>query len=161
MTQGSIARATPGEMYPLGKYLVLAALGRGGMAEVYLALSRGPNGFNKLVVLKLLRSHLAEDETFLAMFLAEARLAARLNHANIVQTYEIGVEGGRHCIVMEYLEGRSFGEVEAAPQREPMGLNLGVRVLADTLAALHHAHELTDVDGRPLGLVHRDVSPHN
>jgi serine/threonine-protein kinase len=131
------------------------------MAEVYLALSRGPNGFNKLVVLKLLRSHLAEDDDFLKMFLAEARLAARLNHANIVQTYEIGVEGGRHAIVMEYLEGRSFAEVEGATKREPMALSLGVRVLADTLAALHHAHELLDVDGRHLGLVHRDVSPHN
>ncbi len=161
MTEGRNAAESEGTVYPLGRYLVLAELGRGGMAEVYLALSRGPNGFNKLVVLKLLRAHLAEDDTFLQMFLAEARLAARLNHANIVQTYEIGVEGGRHCIVMEYLEGRSFAEVEAAKTEEPMALSLGVRVLADTLGGLHHAHELCDVDGRPLGLVHRDVSPHN
>src|SRR5271170_4912433 len=90
-------------VYPLGKYLVLAGLGRGGMAEVHLAMSRLPNGFSKLVVLKLLRSHLAENSSFLEMFLAEARLAARLNHANIVQTYEVGEGGGRHCIVMEYL----------------------------------------------------------
>ena len=95
------------------------------------------------------------------MFLAEARLAARLNHANIVQTYEIGIEGGRHAIVMEYLEGRSLADVESATRTRPIALSLGVRVLADTLAALHHAHELCDVDGRPLGLVHRDVSPHN
>ncbi|HEY2517205.1 MAG TPA: serine/threonine-protein kinase [Polyangiaceae bacterium] len=145
----------------LGKYLLLAELGRGGMAEVYLALARGLNGFNKLVVLKLLRAHLAEDQDFLRMFLAEARLAARLNHANIVQTYEIGVEGGRNCIVMEYLEGRSLAEVEAATRTAPMPLSLSVRILADTLAGLHHAHGLADVDGKPLGLVHRDVSPHN
>ena len=161
MTEGQSAPETLGNVYPLGRYIVLAELGRGGMAEVYLALSRGPNGFNKLVVLKLLRTHLAEDNEFLRMFLDEARLAARLNHANIVQTYEVGVEGGRHCIVMEYLEGRTYAEVEAATRPEPIALSLGVRVLADTLAALHHAHELCDVDGRPLGLVHRDVSPHN
>ena len=161
MTQESIARATPAEVHVLGKYLVLAALGRGGMAEVYLALLRGPNGFSKLVVLKLLRSHLAEDENFLRMFLSEARLTARLNHANIVQTHEIGVEGGRHCIVMEYLEGRTLSELGSAKSSQPISLNLGVRVLAETLAALHYAHELCDVDGRPLGIVHRDVSPHN
>ncbi len=109
MSEGERApEATATSVVALGKYLVLAELGRGGMAEVYLALSRGPNGFHKLVVLKLLRTHLAEDAGFLGMFLAEARLAARLNHANIVQTYEIGVEGGRHAIVMEYLEGRSL-----------------------------------------------------
>ncbi len=164
MTEGQDPSPSPpstGTVYPLGKYLVLAELGRGGMAEVYLALSRGHNGFNKLVVLKLLRRHLAEDEDFLEMFLAEARLAARLNHANIVQTYEIGLEGSRHCIVMEYLEGRSLADVESATRTHPIAQSLGVRVLADTLAALHHAHELCDVDGRPLGLVHRDVSPHN
>jgi serine/threonine-protein kinase len=161
MNEVQNASANTGIVYPLGKYLVLAELGRGGMAEVYLALSRGQNGFNKLVVLKLLRTHLAEDEDFLDMFLAEARLAARLNHSNIVQTYEIGIEGGRHCIVMEYLEGRSLADVESATRTQPIALSLGVRVLADTLAALHYAHELCDVDGRPLRLVHRDVSPHN
>jgi serine/threonine protein kinase len=161
MTEGQSAPETSGNVYPLGRYIVLAELGRGGMAEVYLALARGPNGFNKLVVLKLLRTHLAEDNDFLRMFLDEARLAARLNHANIVQTYEVGVEGGRNCIVMEYLEGRTYAEVESSSKPDPIALSLGVRVLADTLAALHHAHELCDVDGRPLGLVHRDVSPHN
>jgi serine/threonine protein kinase len=161
MVEKQIPPATPGDVYPLGKYIVLAELGRGGMAEVYLALSRGQSGFNKLVVLKLLRSHLAEDPEFLEMFLAEARLAARLNHANIVQTYEVGFEAGRHCIVMEYLEGRTLTELESATRSNPMPLSYGVRILAEALAALHYAHELCDVDGRPLGIVHRDVSPHN
>ena len=161
MSEGERAPEGQTSVVALGKYLVLAELGRGGMAEVYLALSRGPNGFHKLVVLKLLRAHLAEDQGFLGMFLAEARLAAQLNHANIVQTYEIGVEGGRHAIVMEYLEGRSLAELEDLTRDEPLPLNLGLRVLSSTLAALHHAHELRDVNGQPLDLVHRDVSPQN
>jgi eukaryotic-like serine/threonine-protein kinase len=161
MTLGQTASNSASSVFPLGKYVVLAELGRGGMAEVYLALSRGPSGFNKLVVLKLLHSELSLDNDFLEMFLAEARLAARLNHANIVQTYEIGVEGGRHGIVMEYLEGRTFAQVGAATRSHPIDPSLGIRVLIDTLSALHYAHELRDVDGRPLGLVHRDVSPHN
>jgi tRNA A-37 threonylcarbamoyl transferase component Bud32 len=161
MTEGRDASEHSTTVFPLGRYLVLAGLGRGGMADVYLALARGPSGFSKLVVLKLLREHLAQDQEFLRMFLAEARFAARLNHANIVQTYEVGVEDGRHCIVMEYLEGRSLADLEAATKDRPMALNLGLRVLTDTLAGLHHAHERGDEHGRPLGLVHRDVSPHN
>ncbi len=161
MVEKQTTPVTPGDVYPLGKYIVLAELGRGGMAQVYLALSRGQSGFNKLVVLKLLRSHLAEDPEFLEMFLAEARLAARLNHANIVQTYEVGFEAGRHCIIMEYLEGRTLTELETATRSQPMPLSFGVRILAEALAALHYAHELCDVDGLPLGIVHRDVSPHN
>jgi eukaryotic-like serine/threonine-protein kinase len=162
MVEGqSVAVETSGTVYPLGKYIVLAELGRGGMAEVYLALSRGRSGFSKLVVLKLLRSHLAEDEDFLRMFLAEARLAALLNHPNVVQTYEIGAEGGRDCIVMEYLEGCSFAEIAMATRKSPMPTSLGLRVIADALAGLHHAHSLCDVNGQPVNLVHRDVSPHN
>jgi serine/threonine protein kinase len=145
----------------LGKYLILAELGKGGMAEVYLALARGLNGFSKKVVLKLLRTHLAEDDEFLEMFLAEARLAARLNHPNVVQTYEVGLEGGRHCIVMEYLEGRSLAEIEHTTRDQKMPMPLVVRILADSLAGLHYAHQLADIDGQPLELVHRDVSPHN
>jgi eukaryotic-like serine/threonine-protein kinase len=161
MVDGQSAVETSGTVYPLGKYIVLAELGRGGMAEVYLALSRGRSGFSKLVVLKLLRSHLAEDDEFLRMFLAEARLAALLNHPNVVQTYEIGAEGGRDCIVMEYLEGCSFAEIAAATRKNPMPISLGLRVIADALAGLHHAHSLSDVNGQPVNLVHRDVSPHN
>jgi serine/threonine protein kinase len=143
----------------LGRYLVIAELGRGGMAEVYLAVARGPSGFSKLVVLKLLRAQFAEEEQFLEMFLAEARLAARLNHPNVIQTYEVSVEGGRQCIVMEYLEGRTLSEAWHGPVAMP--LPLAVRVLCDALSGLHHAHELTDIDGNPCGLVHRDISPQN
>ena len=150
----------PRTVSPLGKFLVLASLGRGGMAEVFLALARGPNGFSKLVVLKLLRPHLADDDEFLDMFLAEARLAACLNHANVVQTYEVGVEGGRHAIVMEYLEGRTLAQIHRQAKEE-LPLALELRVLADVLAGLHHAHELVDHEGARLDIVHRDVSPQN
>jgi eukaryotic-like serine/threonine-protein kinase len=161
MVEGQSATETSNTVYPLGKYIVLAELGRGGMAEVFLALSRGRSGFSKLVVLKLLRAHLAEDEEFLRMFLAEARLAALLNHPNVVQTYEVGAEGGRDCIVMEYLEGCSFAELGVATRKKPMPMSLGLRVIADTLAGLHHAHSLCGLHGQPMHMVHRDVSPHN
>src|SRR5579859_4603356 len=95
----------------VGKYQLLAVLGRGGMADVFLALSRGPMGFNKLVVVKRLRASLAEDTSFRDMFLFEARLAARLNHANVVHTYEVGAHAGVYFIAMEYLEGQSLNKV--------------------------------------------------
>jgi serine/threonine-protein kinase len=93
------------------RYRLLAELGEGGMANVYLAVAKGPAGFNKLVVLKLLRPHLANDPDTLEMFLHEARLAARLNHPNVVQTYEVGMEAGRHGLIMEYLDGQSLAAI--------------------------------------------------
>lgn len=149
----------------LGKYRLIAQLGKGGMAEVFLALARGPSGFSKLVVLKVLRplERTESDTNFVTMFLDEARLSARLNHLNVVQTYEVGEADGRHMIVMEYLEGQSFAAVLARSRNRklPVPLAVHLRVVVDTLAGLHYAHELTDFDGTPLGLVHRDVSPHN
>ncbi len=143
-----------------GKYRVIAELGQGGMANVYLAVARGPSGFNKLVVLKSLRADFAVDSELMAMFLEEARLAARLNHPHVVQTYEVGDYAGRPVIVMEYLEGQTLANVEMrAKARLPLTLRL--RVLINALEGLHHAHELTDFSGKPLGLVHRDVSPQN
>jgi eukaryotic-like serine/threonine-protein kinase len=148
-----------------GRYRILAELGRGGMANVYLAVARGPIGFNKLCVLKALRGSLADEPEAVAMFVNEARLAARLNHANVVQTYEVVEDGGRHLMVMEYLEGQSLAEIfgrcetQAKERRLPLAMHL--QILTSTLAGLHYAHELADFDGRPLGIVHRDVSPHN
>ncbi len=145
-----------------GKVRPLAVLGQGGMATVYLAASEGPGGFAKLVVLKELRSELANELEFCEMFLDEARLAARLNHPNIVQTYEV-VEGqGQFVIVMEYLEGQPLSTVRARMLRDGrLTLADHVRIIADMLDGLHAAHEAKDWDGRPLGVVHRDVSPHN
>jgi serine/threonine-protein kinase len=145
----------------LAKHTILVELGRGGMADVYLAVARGPADFHKLVVLKRLRADLAQDPSFREMALSEAKIAARLNHPNVVQTYEILNEGERPVIVMEYLEGQSLSSVLAHVHDGTFTLALRLRVLADALAGLHHAHELTDFDGRPFGLVHRDFTPHN
>ena len=146
----------------LGKYRILAKIGDGGMASVYLAIVRGPGDFRKLVVLKELRADLAEEPEHVAMFLDEARLAARLNHPNIAQTNEIGVDDGRHFIAMEFLDGQPLHRMRSRLAKgAPVPLAAELKIISDVLAGLHHAHELADYDGRPLGVVHRDVSPHN
>jgi len=133
------------------------------MADVFLSVARGQMGFNKLAVIKRLRQALAEEAAFRNMFLDEARLAARLNHPNIVHTYEVGEQAGVYFIAMEYLEGQSLNKVlkEALRRNEAMEPEICVRVVADALGGLGHAHELRDYDGRPLSIIHRDVSPHN
>ena len=140
----------------------MAELGRGGMSEVYLAVVAGPAGFNKLVVIKLIKGELAEDPDFISMFLEEARLSARLSHPNVVQTNEVGEFGGRYFIAMEYLEGQPYSRILHRLGRDrglPLGMSL--RILSDVLAGLQYAHDLADFDGTPLGVVHRDVTPHN
>jgi serine/threonine-protein kinase len=131
------------------------------MAEVRLALAQRAGGFNKLLVLKLLRDELAADPEFLDMFLAEARVAALLNHPNIVQTNEVGTDHGRHFMAMEYLEGQPLSALIARVGRKNLPLEIQVFVLAQVLHGLHYAHELTDLNGAPLSLIHRDVSPQN
>ncbi|MFO0666330.1 MAG: protein kinase [Polyangiaceae bacterium] len=153
----------PVEHGSLGKYHIFATLGRGGMADVYLAVARGPVGFNKLVVIKRLRPQLAEEAAFRDMFLDEARLAARLSHPNIVNTFEVGEEAGAHFIAMEYLEGQALNKVirESIRMEVPIAPTIAARILADMLLGLSYAHNVTDYDGSPLGIIHRDVSPHN
>jgi len=147
----------------VGKYRILSELGRGGMANVYLAVTHGPGGVNKLVVLKALLPDLATEPSALTMFLDEARLAAQLNHANVVQTYEVGTEGDRHVIVMEYLEGQSLSSIvkRAELTGQPLSAEMHLRIIISVLEGLHYAHELSAYDGSPLLLVHRDVSPQN
>lgn len=151
-------------MSSFGKYRLIAALGHGGMADVFLAVADGiqGSGFSKLHVIKRLRPNLAEDRGFVGMLMDEARLAARLNHPNVVQTHEVGVEDGQYFIAMEYIEGQPFNRLLArtADQTVPFR-ELQYRILVDVLAGVHHAHELKDYDGTPLGTVHRDVTPHN
>jgi eukaryotic-like serine/threonine-protein kinase len=144
----------------LGRYRLIAVLGQGGSGRVYLAVSRGPAGFNKLLVVKELRPELEHDPEFLTMFLDEARLSARLNHPNVVQTYEVGCDGQAHFIAMEYLEGQPLSSL--LRNREPrLPTELQLKILSTALLGLHYAHELCDFDGTPLGVVHRDVSPQN
>src|SRR5688572_4765062 len=132
-----------------GRFRDIAELGKGGMGDVVLTVAAGPAGFNKLLVVKRLRHSLASDPEFLRMFLNEARLSARLNHPNIVQTYEVGFDGARHFIAMEYLQGQSlYRLIRRAATTGGVPLDMQLRVLADALAGLHYAHELADYDGK-------------
>jgi TonB family protein len=145
-----------------GRYRLLATLGRGGMADVYLGAAAGPAGFNKLVVIKRLRGG-TDDPTLVEMFLDEARLAARLNHPNIVHTYEVEESPEGYLLVMEYLEGQSLRRMAKAVRLhegrfEPI---LAAHLIGEVLEGLHYVHEMRDYDGSPLGVVHRDVSPQN
>src|SRR5258708_5447298 len=157
----SAVRGLGGEPAQEGKYRVLVELGQGGTAIVYLAVARGPSGFNKLVVLKALKKNLANDPEFRNMFLNEARLAARLNHPNIVQTNEVAEDEGVPVIVMEYLEGQPLSNLLIRGRNGPLSLAAHLRIITDSLAGLYYAHEVNDFDGTPLGVVHRDMTPHN
>ncbi|HSO39019.1 MAG TPA: serine/threonine-protein kinase [Labilithrix sp.] len=131
------------------------------MGVIHLAHARGPGGFEKLVVVKVLKQELAEDPVYTAMFLGEARLAARLAHRHIVQTNEVGCEDGRYFMALELLEGGSLHQIGKKLGLRALPTNLGLRVLVAVLDALEHAHGLCDADGQALGIVHRDVSPQN
>lgn len=148
-----------------GRYRLIADVGRGGMSDVYLAVTEGTEAaarFQKLLVIKMLKPELSEDSEFVAMFLNEARLAARLNHPNVVQTIEVGEAGGRYFLAMEYLEGQPLHRVlRNADARSRLGLDMRLYMLIQALAGLHYAHERRDYDGSPLDIVHRDVSPAN
>ncbi len=143
-----------------GKYEVIARLGKGGMAHVHLAVSRGVGGFNKLVVLKRLES---SDATFRSMFLDEARLAALLHHPNVVHTYEVSETDGSYFIAMEYLDGQPLDKIIREMRKLDRYLEprFCARIIADALSGLHYTHELRDYAGAPLNVVHRDISPQN
>lgn len=146
----------------LGRYRLLTALGQGGMGAIHLAVMSGMGDFRKLVVVKELRRDLAVNPEFVKLFLWEAKLAGRLNHPNIVQTIEAGQDGERYFLAMEFLDGQPFHSVIQASRIEPaVPLRLRLQVIRDVLAGLHYAHELKDYDGRPLNIVHCDVSPPN
>jgi serine/threonine protein kinase/ABC-type branched-subunit amino acid transport system substrate-binding protein len=146
-----------------GKYRFIAEIGHGGMSEVFLTLTQGGlGGFQKLVVVKLLRRDLAEDEEFLRMFLQEARVAAQLNHPNVVHSHDVGESRGRYYIAMEYLEGQTYERVRRARNaRKLLPFTMQLQILIDVLSGLDYAHELADYDNTPMQIVHRDVTPSN
>ncbi len=148
----------------LGKYEILALLALGGTAEIYLARIDGAAGFEKYVVVKCLHDHLNDDQDFVKMFLDEARIAAHLDHSNIVQTMELGEQDGRYFMVMEFLAGLSLAMVvRRVAERIPGGkvpASLTLNMLAQSCAGLHYAHERS-VNGKNLNIVHRDISPQN
>ncbi len=145
----------------LGRHRVLAKLGQGGMADVYLTAVQGQHDVTKLLVAKVLRGELAADAEYRAMFVREARVATLLQHRNLVQTLEVDESDGHQYITMEYLDGRPLHTALATLGRDAMPLDIHVAILALTLAGLHAAHEQRDLSGEPLDVVHRDVSPQN
>jgi len=153
-------RPIVGEQF--GKYVLVGEIGVGGMAEVFLAIQTGLQGFLKVVTLKRVLPHLATHD-FIAMFIDEARIAARLEHPNIVKTFEFGEHEGQYFTVMEYLAGEDLGSTmnRAAISKQQLGFNMAAMVVSQLCNGLHFAHELTDTAGRPLGLVHRDINPSN
>ncbi len=146
-----------------GRYQLIELLGRGGMAEVWRARMAGPAGVMRTVVIKRIRPLLAQEAGFSALFEREARLSAHLTHANIVQVYEFGTQADEPYLVMEFVPGRDLAKVINAiiegGALPPVGL--GVYVVREVARALAYAHALKGEDGRPLGLVHRDISPSN
>jgi len=148
---------------PFGSYVLERWLAQGGMANIFLATYTGPLGFEREVVLKVILPEYAHHPGFISMFLDEARLAARLNHPNIVQVHDLGQVGGYYYIAMEYVAGPSLSRAVARARREGRTLSTGLTlfVIGELLEALSYAHQRRDRSGRPLGIVHRDVTPQN
>ncbi len=147
---------------PFGKYQLLKKIASGGMGQVFLAQD-GTQGFDKLVVIKRLLPHLAEDGEFLSMFDDEARIAARLNHPNLIQIFERGRVDGAYYLAMEYVPGENLRHLDrdARQRGQPLPIGASCRIVSDAAAGLDYAHKLRDAQGQLLGLVHRDVSPQN
>jgi eukaryotic-like serine/threonine-protein kinase len=149
----------------LGRYELLLPLATGGMAQVWVARQTGELGFSRIVAVKTIRPDLAEDGSFRRMFLDEARVASRIRHANVVEVLDLGEDRGAVYQAMSLVEGDSLAGLLRRSLRENPKRGLPVsavlRIVADAAHGLHAAHTLTDDDGVPLELVHRDVSPHN
>jgi len=147
----------------LGKYEVIRQIAIGGMAELYLARTSGIEGFEKLVVLKRILPQYVSNASFINMFLNEARIAATLHHGNIAQVYDIGVDEGDYFFAMEYVHGEDLDHILIAAEEQgvPVSLDAALTLVAGLCAGLHYAHERSGVDGKPLQIVHRDVSPSN
>lgn len=148
----------------LGKYQLVRKLASGGMAEVFLARAAGPMGFEKTVVVKRILPHLADEPNFISMFLSEARLAAQLNHPNVVQVFDFGEADGAYFLVMEFIDGVNLRVLfrKAHEQQTPLAFTLVARIISQACEGLAYAHDFVDpATNEPMGLVHRDVSPDN
>jgi serine/threonine-protein kinase len=147
----------------LGPYELLRRIATGGMAEVYLARRAGPHGFQKTVAVKRILPQFARDPDFVAMFVDEARVCARLGHPNIVQVFDFGEDQGELYMAMEYVDGTTGARLvrAVAARSEEIALEVCLFVTLSILRALECAHGARDEEGKPLSLVHRDVSPGN
>ncbi len=147
----------------LGPYELLQRIATGGMAEVYLARRAGPHGFQKVVAVKRILPQLAQDHDFVAMFVDEARVCARLAHPNIVQVFDFGEHDGELYMAMEYVDGTTAARLvrAAATRGDEVPLEAALYIALGVLRGLDYAHSARDDEGKPLDLVHRDVSPGN
>jgi serine/threonine protein kinase len=151
------------EPIEFGRYRLIRQIAQGGMAQIFLAVQRGPHGFEKVAVLKVILPDLCANDDFVQMFLDEARIAANLDHNNVVRVYDFGEIGGRYYIAMEHLPGEDLASILQASRRAKRHLPIEVAVdfIIGAATGLHFAHELKDSSGKPMNVVHRDVSPSN
>jgi len=147
---------------PFGRYYLTQKIAMGGMAEIFRAKSIGAEGFEKAVVIKRILPHFCEDESFVTMFQDEARVAAHLNHANVVQIFDFDEVDGLYYIAMEYVEGQDLKRVLDVGTKlgKPLSIAQAVLVMIEAGQGLDYAHK-REVDGKPLNIIHRDISPHN
>jgi serine/threonine protein kinase len=147
----------------VGSYILVAKLATGGMAEIWLARQVGLRDFERVVVVKRIIESLSADAAFVEMFLDEARIAAQLAHPNIVQVFDLGQHAGAYYIAMEYLAGEHLAAVARAAARSgtPLSTALAVKIIIHALEGLGHAHARVGINGKPLNIVHRDISPQN
>jgi len=148
---------------PFGKYYLLDRIGAGGMAEVFLAVAIGPEGFQRILVIKRMLPHLSQDRAFVRMFVDEAKLCGLLSHPNLVQIFEFGSIADSFFIAMEHVQGETLSAVRAklleAGRTAPVAATL--EIVRQVCLGLHYAHSLHSATGQPLGIIHRDVSPSN
>jgi serine/threonine protein kinase len=160
MVVGLVGEADP---RVIGRYAVYGEIASGGMASVHFARQVGPSGFSRTVAIKRAHPHLARDPDFALMFLDEARLASRIRHSNVVSTIDVLNTPNELVLVMDYVHGESLWKLArtTSEKKERIPAPIAATILIDTLHGLHAAHEAKDERGEPLGIVHRDVSPHN
>lgn len=146
-----------------GKYRLIRRIAVGGMAQIWLAVQRGPHGFEKTAVLKVILPELCTNDEFVQMFLDEARLAAGLDHSNVVRIYDFGEVNGQYYLAMEHLPGEDLASIMQSSKRAERMVPIATAcdIIVGAATGLHFAHELTDAGGKPLNVVHRDVSPSN
>ncbi len=147
----------------LGKFRALERIASGGMGTIYKAKLPGAEGFEKQVALKVLHPHMVRDRAFAKAMVDEAKITVQLNHPNIVQMFNLERSGELLYCVMEFVPGESLATIQRTYRRKggSVGLDMAIYIAAEALEGLAYAHELRDPDGNPLGIVHRDVSPHN
>jgi len=153
----------PSDGTKFGQYVLLEKIATGGMAEVWKARMRGVEGFQKIVAIKKILPHLSDNQDFIEMFVDEAKLAAQLNHNNIIHIYDLGKIQSSYYIAMEYIDGYDLKNIlkKAQERDQPLSVEIALFIASKVAAALDYAHRKRDFEDKEMGLVHRDVSPQN